>query len=262
LNRRRLDQELVSRGLAGDSTAANELIEGRRVLVDGSFANSPAAKVSQADAIHVMLPKKKFVSRGGLKLDGALDDLRIDVRDRKCLDAGAGTGGFTDCLLQRGAATVTAVDVGYGQLDWSLRSDSRVSVIERTNIRAVDPDSLGGPYDLVVADLSFISLEAVAHNLVRLLAPPGDLIVLTKPQFEAPVDRVGPGGIVKDPAVWESTIEKVAGAMEMQGLSVTGVAPSRVKGAEGNQEFFLWARRGNGSSKTELIREALSQVLP
>ena len=262
MNRRRLDQELVSRGLAVDSTAANELIGNQRVLVDGSFANNSAAMVSPANAIHVIPPKREFVSRGGVKLDGALEDLGLDVNGRKCLDAGAGAGGFTDCLLQRGAAFVTAVDVGYGQLDWSLRSDPRVKVIERTNLRTADPNSLGGLYDLVVADLSFISVEAVVENLTNLLAPTGELIVLTKPQFEAPVDQVGPGGIVRDPAVWEMTIELVAAAIQRQGLSVAGVAASRIKGAEGNQEFFLWARRGDGSSTDELIREAVGRVSP
>lgn len=262
MNRRRLDRELVSRGLAVDSREAKGLIEAQRVLVDGSFASNFAAMVSAASAIRVVPPKRKFVSRGGLKLDGALEDLQIDVKGRKCLDAGAGAGGFSDCLLQRGAASVTAVDVGYGQLDWSLRSDPRVTVIERTNLRTADPKSLGSPYDLVVADLSFISIDAVADNLTKLLAATGELIVLTKPQFEAPVDQVGPGGIVRDPAVWEMTIEIVAAAIQRQGLSVAGVAASRIKGAEGNQEFFLWARRGDESSTKELIREAVGRVSP
>lgn len=187
---------------------------------------------------------RRFVSRGGEKLDGALEDLGIDPSGERCLDAGAGSGGFTDCLLQRGASSVVAVDVGYGQFDWRLRNDPRVTLIERTNIRIVDPAVLGGPFGLVVADLSFISLEMVLGVLIAAAGDRGDLLLLVKPQFEAPRNQVPVGGVVRDPQVWKGAIDRIARALSRLGRETTGTAESRVAGAKGNREFFLWAKAG------------------
>jgi len=242
--RRRLDRELVDRGLARDEAEALDLIAAGRVLVEGAPALAATRLVDGASSLHVLAEPRPYVSRGGTKLAGALDHLAITVDGRRCLDAGAGHGGFTDCLLQRGAAEVVAVDVGYGDFDWSLRQDARVRLVERANIRTVEVERLGPPFDLVVADLSFISLAAVVPRLVQMTAPDGDLLLLVKPQFEAPRVDVSPGGIVRDPGVWSSAVESVAGALFAVGVGTAGVVASRLPGTEGNQEFFLHARRG------------------
>jgi 23S rRNA (cytidine1920-2'-O)/16S rRNA (cytidine1409-2'-O)-methyltransferase len=176
--------------------------------------------------------------------------------------------GFTDCLLQAGAREVVAVDVGYGDFDWGLRNDSRVRLLERTNVRTLDLSSLGKPFDLVVADLSFISLTLVADRLVEGAAPSGDLLLLVKPQFEAPRPEVGPGGIVRDPEVWRRSLESVAAALGERGFVTAGVAPSRLLGAQGNREFFLWARRDRegapgeppSAAARDLIGRAVAQA--
>ncbi|HLJ08339.1 MAG TPA: TlyA family RNA methyltransferase, partial [Acidimicrobiia bacterium] len=229
--RRRLDRELVVRGLAADRDEALALVADQRVLVDGAPALTPDRLVGGQADMHVLRPARAYASRGGEKLAGALDDLGLSPAGRRCLDAGAGHGGFTDCLLQRGANSVVAVDVGYGDLDWTLRTDPRVQVIERCNIRTADPAELGAPFDLVVADLSFISLAAVAGVLTGATAPEGDLLVLVKPQFEAPPSDVEAGGIVTDPEVWAATIRTVAAAFRERGLGTAGLAASRLKGA-------------------------------
>jgi len=244
--RRRLDRELVSRGLAQDESEALRLITDRRVLVDGGPALQPSRMVAPSDQVRVLRPPPAFVTRGGLKLAGALDDLGIAVEGRRCLDVGAGAGGFTDCLLQRGAREIVAVDVGYGDFDWSLRNDTRVRLLERVNIRTADPSLLGPPFDVIVADLSFISLVAVLDRLVAAAAPGADFVLLVKPQFEAPRADVAPGGVVDDPAVWVGALERVATALATRGIGTAAIAPSRVRGAEGNQEFFLWAREDAG----------------
>ena len=241
--RRRLDRELVDRGLASGEAEARELVAAQRVLVGGAPALAPARMVSAYDSIGVVRPAPEFVTRGGRKLAGALDDLSISVEGRRCLDAGAGAGGFTDCLLQRGAREVVAVDVGYGDFDWSLRNDPRVRLLERVNVRMAGPDVIGEGFDLVVADLSFIGLATVAGRLASAAAPGADLLLLVKPQFEAARDEVGPGGVVADPAVWASAVERVADALWASGVGTAGVVASRLRGAEGNQEFFVWGRR-------------------
>jgi 23S rRNA (cytidine1920-2'-O)/16S rRNA (cytidine1409-2'-O)-methyltransferase len=260
LTRRPLDHELVSRALVADLAEAHRAIDEGRVLVDGSFASKPTSKVAASNQLKLLPRAKQFVSRGGLKLDGALKDLDLDVEGAKCLDAGAGTGGFSDCLLQHGAAAVTAVDVGYGQLDWKLRSDSRVRVVERTNMRTVESEVLGGPYDLVVADLSFISLELIVGNLAKLISPGAAVLVLVKPQFEAPVSDVGKGGVVADPAVWADALRNVARALQAEGIGVAAIIPSRLKGAEGNQEFFVLASEDAGGETEALVQRAVSSV--
>jgi 23S rRNA (cytidine1920-2'-O)/16S rRNA (cytidine1409-2'-O)-methyltransferase len=258
--RRRVDRELVARGLASTEAEAVQLVIEHRVLVDGALALQPNRLVTPSSTIALVRPAGEYVTRGGVKLAGALDQFGIDPAGRRCLDAGAGAGGFTDCLLRRGAATVVAVDVGYGDFDWALRSDPRVRLLERTNLRVVEHARLGGPYDLAVADLSFISLVAVARPLAAALAADGDLVVLVKPQFEAPREDVAPGGVVTEPEVWRRSLERVAGALGRLGLGIAGVSASRLRGAEGNQEFFLWACRSAPPLAAEALQAALGAV--
>jgi 23S rRNA (cytidine1920-2'-O)/16S rRNA (cytidine1409-2'-O)-methyltransferase len=242
--RRRLDTELVRRGLARSRQHARTLIDMAEVLVSGSLADKPGRLVADADPIVVRHHRQAFVSRGGDKLDAALTRFAIDVRGRRALDAGASTGGFTDCLLQRGALHVVAVDVGYGQLDPRLRTHQRVTVVERTNIRLADPRSLGGSFEVVVADLSFISLTAVAPLLAGELAAPGaELVLLVKPQFEAGRAEARRGlGVIRDPAIRRAALGRVASALHAAGASIMGAMPSPVLGPAGNVEFLLHAR--------------------
>jgi 23S rRNA (cytidine1920-2'-O)/16S rRNA (cytidine1409-2'-O)-methyltransferase len=236
----------VRRGLADTRETARRLVEQGAVLVSGSMADKPARLVAESDPVVVVdLDSRRFVSRGGQKLEAALDRFALVVVGRRCLDAGASTGGFTDCLLGRGAATVVAVDVGHGQLAPSLRQDRRVEVLDRTNIRSLDLGAVGGePFDLVVADLSFISLVTVAPVLARDLAGPGaDIVVLVKPQFEAGRDEVSRGrGVIRDASVRRGALEKVASALASQGATIMGAMASPVLGPAGNAEFLLHAR--------------------
>jgi 23S rRNA (cytidine1920-2'-O)/16S rRNA (cytidine1409-2'-O)-methyltransferase len=229
------------------------------VVVGGSIAVRPATLVAAADDVHLAAPSR-FVSRGGDKLDAALDDLGVAVVGRRCLDGGAGSGGFTHCLLVRGAAEVVAVDVGYGQFDWSLRGDPRVRLLERTNLRLVAPGDLGGPFDVVVADLSFISLALVLEPLTTVAAPSADLVLLVKPQFEAPAADVGVGGIVRDPEVWRRTLGAVVGALAQRDFGVPGIVPARPRGARGNQEFFVHARRDAPRADDTLVGAAVESA--
>jgi 23S rRNA (cytidine1920-2'-O)/16S rRNA (cytidine1409-2'-O)-methyltransferase len=241
--RRRLDAELVRRGLVGSRQGAVEAISGGRVLVAGAPAQTPARQVGDDEPIRVVGPPPRFVSRGGEKLAGALDRLGVRVDGERVLDAGASTGGFTDCLLQRGAMHVVAVDVGRGQLAWSLRTDPRVTVLERVNVRHLEPDVIGGPVPRCTADLSFISLGVCAPALARCTTSDADLVLLVKPQFEAGPRRVGRGGIVRDPAVHRTVLGEVRDRLGESGLVAVGVTPSSPRGADGNVEFFFHARK-------------------
>ncbi len=244
--RTRLDAELVRRGLARSREQAAALIADGRVEVRGVLAGKAAAQVDPADAVRVLNEAngEDYVSRGGHKLAGALTAFgALTVQGRRCLDAGASTGGFTDVLLRRGAASVAAVDVGYGQIAWSLRTDARVTVIERTNVRTLTPELIGGPADLTVADLSFISLRLVLAALAGCTSPGGDLVPMVKPQFEVGRERVGEGGVVRDPALRAEAVLDVAAAAAQLGLGVAGVTVSPLPGPSGNVEFFLWLRR-------------------
>ncbi len=198
--------------------------------------------VEAATPIELLGPPPKYVSRGGLKLEEALDVFGIDVTGRRCIDLGASTGGFTDCLLQRGASEVVAVDVGYGQLDSRIAERAEVTVIDRTNVRLVDPDAVGAPFSLVVADLSFISLCAVAEQLTRFVTSDGELVLLVKPQFEVPKGSVGKGGVVRNEADREAAVSSVRGCLESAGLVTVAVCPSPITGAKGNVEYLLHAR--------------------
>ncbi|KAB8195043.1 TlyA family rRNA (cytidine-2'-O)-methyltransferase [Nonomuraea phyllanthi] len=245
----RLDSELVRRGLARSREQAGRLIEGGRVSVGGQQARKPATQVDTASAIVVAASQDgpDYVSRGAHKLLGALEAFEsLRVEGRRCLDAGASTGGFTDVLLRRGAAHVLAVDVGYGQLAWSLRTDERVTVMERVNVRDLTPDMVGEPPTLVVGDLSFISLRLVLPALVSVAAPLSDFVMLVKPQFEVGKDLVGAGGVVRDPALRTSAVREAAAKARELGLAVRGVTASPLPGPSGNVEYLLWLGKGEG----------------
>ncbi|HEX5585865.1 MAG TPA: TlyA family RNA methyltransferase [Acidimicrobiia bacterium] len=240
--RRRLDAELVRRGLLASRSQAVDAITAGRVLVAGSRADAPARLVDPAESIALTGEGPRFVSRGGEKLAAALDAFAVRAEGRRALDAGASTGGFTDCLLQRGAAEVVAVDVGRGQLAWSVRTDPRVVVMERTNVRDLDADAIGGAVDLVVADLSFISLVTVAPALRACATPDADFVLLVKPQFEAGRARVGKGGIVRDPEVHRAVLREVRIGLAGSELTVVDAVASPLRGADGNAEFLFHAR--------------------
>ncbi|HEX6501065.1 MAG TPA: TlyA family RNA methyltransferase [Micromonosporaceae bacterium] len=246
--RNRLDAELVRRGLARSREQAAELVAAGRVEVRGTVARKPAAMVELADPVRVLgdEPGDGYVSRGAHKLVGALaafTPLGLTVTGRRCLDAGASTGGFTDVLLRNGAREVVAVDVGYGQLAWSLRTDARVRVIDRTNVRQLTPDAIGGPAELTVADLSFISLRLVLPALAACTVADGDLVPMVKPQFEVGRERVGSGGVVRDPALRAEAVLAVTSTAADLGFGVGGVTVSPLPGPSGNVEFFVWLRR-------------------
>ena len=235
---------MVRRRMVPSRAAAQRLISDRQVLVGGSFADKPARLVSTDQAITLAAAPPPYVSRAGEKLAGALDAFAIDPRGLRCLDAGSSTGGFTDCLLQRGAAGVVAVDVGTNQLHERLRADPRVEVREQTDIRSVSPADLEGPVDLVVGDLSFISLGLVLPTLSELVAAGGQLILLVKPQFEAGRQEASRGrGVITDPEIWRRTVTAVLSAAEELGLIPVGLIPSPIRGARGNVEFVAWLVR-------------------
>ena len=259
--RLRLDAELVRRGLARSREHATELISAGRVSVNGTPAAKPATGVTtDADLVVRDDPDRpEYVSRGGHKLAGALAAFvpqGLVVAGRRALDAGASTGGFTDVLLRAGAAEVVAVDVGYGQLAWSLRSDERVRVHDRTNIRRLTTEAIGGAVDLVVGDLSFISLALVLDALVGVTRPDGDLALMVKPQFEVGRERLGKGGVVREPALRAEAVRRVVAAATERGWGARGVCRSPLPGPSGNVEFFVWLRRGPGTVTDEDIDTA------
>lgn len=242
--RRRLDAELVRRGLAASRARARELIEEGRVTVGGAPTVKPARMVDPAEAVEVVGDGPPFVSRAGEKLAAALVTFGVDPTGRRVIDVGASTGGFTDCVLQRGAAHVVAIDVGRNQLHERLRADPRVESHEQTNVRHADVADLGGPGGLVVADLSFISLRTVAEQLLAFTADDGELVVLVKPQFEAGKAEADKGrGVIRDPAVWRRTLDEATSALSTAGAAIMGVMVSPITGGDGNVEFLVHARR-------------------
>ena len=241
--RRRLDAELVRRGLVSSRRVAVEAITAGNVTVGGAPASSAARMVDAGEPIVVAGPPPRFVSRGGEKLAAALERFSVDVSGRRCLDAGASTGGFSDCLLQHGAREVVAVDVGRGQLAWSVREDPRVRVLERTNLRHLELAELGEAAEIATADLSFISLVLVAPALARLTTSDAELVLLVKPQFEAGRTRVGRGGIVRDPAVHRDVLGSVVEGLGDAGLETVGMMVSPLRGADGNREFLAHVRK-------------------
>lgn len=236
----RLDVALVERGAFPTRERARAAILAGEVKVDGVVVTKPGQPVGEGAALEVA-QQERYVSRGGHKLEGALDAFGIDVRGLRAVDVGASTGGFTDCLLKRGAASVVAVDVGYGQLAWELRTDPRVTVHERTNVRTADARALGAPFDLVVCDVSFISLRTVLPQLIQLAGERGHILALVKPQFEVGKGRVGKKGVVRDPGLHLEVLEGVVESVRSAGWVVRGLTFSPLKGPEGNIEFWVWA---------------------
>lgn len=262
----RLDAELVRRRLARSRDQAVALIAAGRVEVGGVAARKPATGIGPQASIRV-LPTAgddpDYASRGGHKLAGALARFdRIRVAGRRCLDAGASTGGFTDVLLRAGAAEVVAVDVGYGQLAWALRTDSRVQVIDRTNVRGIDAEVIGGPAALTVADLSFIPLRLVLPALTACTEPDGDLLPMVKPQFEVGRERLGSGGVVRDPGLRADAVLGVLDCAAALGWYAAGVTASPLPGPSGNVEFFLWLRRGGAALDEADIHTAVRAADP
>jgi 23S rRNA (cytidine1920-2'-O)/16S rRNA (cytidine1409-2'-O)-methyltransferase len=244
MTRRRADSLLAERGLAASRTAAAASVRAGRVRLgkDGSTVEKPSELVPE-DAELVVDEAQEFVSRGGIKLENALSEFDIPVEGRLALDVGASTGGFTDCLLQRGARMVIAVDVGYGQLDWRLRQDSRVLVMERLNARYLGDSSLPFQPELITVDVSFISLAMLMPSIVATAGPEFDLLGLVKPQFELGKEKVGKGGVVRDAADRRDAIRRVVEAAQAEGLVVRGLASSGLPGPKGNRETFVWAAR-------------------
>ncbi|MET0454251.1 MAG: TlyA family RNA methyltransferase [Mycobacterium sp.] len=263
--RARVDAELVRRGLARSRQQAAELIGAGRVSIDGMPAAKPATAISTEARLTVAgSDERSWVSRGAHKLIGALDAFGVAVDGRRCLDAGASTGGFTEVLLDRGAREVVAADVGYGQLAWSVRSDERVVVMERTNVRTLTAEAIGGAVDLVVADLSFISLATVLPALVSCAAPDADIVPMVKPQFEVGKDRVGAGGVVSDPAIRADAVLSVAHRAAELAWQTVDVTSSPLPGPSGNVEFFLRLRASTdhplvGASLEDAVRRAIEE---
>jgi 23S rRNA (cytidine1920-2'-O)/16S rRNA (cytidine1409-2'-O)-methyltransferase len=260
VTRRRADTLLAERGLAPSRTAAAATVRAGRVRLGkgGSTVDKPSELVPE-DAELVVEEGQEFVSRGGIKLENALNELPVEVDGRLCLDLGASTGGFTDCLLQRGAKLVLAVDVGYGQLDWRLRQDSRVHVMERLNARYLGDSSLPFRPELITVDVSFISLAMLIPPIVATAADQFDLLGLVKPQFELGKEKVGKGGVVRDAADRREAIRRVAEAAQQEGLVVRGLASSGLPGPKGNRETFVWAAR---SGEPIDLDPALEEVEP
>jgi 23S rRNA (cytidine1920-2'-O)/16S rRNA (cytidine1409-2'-O)-methyltransferase len=259
--RRRLDAELVRRGLARSREQAASLVAARRVLVAGQAAAKPATQVGIGDPIMITeAAGPDYASRGGQKLAGALAAFpQLRVAGRRCLDAGASTGGFTDVLLRAGAGHVVAVDVGYGQLAWALRTDERVTVLDRVNVRQLRPEQVAPAPSLVTADLSFISLGLVLPALIACASPDADFVLLVKPQFEVGRDRVGAGGVVRDQGLRREAVAGVAAAAGSLGLGAAGVVASPLPGPSGNVEYFLWLRRGAPPLRQDALRQAVEE---
>jgi 23S rRNA (cytidine1920-2'-O)/16S rRNA (cytidine1409-2'-O)-methyltransferase len=241
--RSRVDKLVVERGLAESREKARRLILAGEVLVDEAPVDKPGSLVRMDADIRLRRPQKSFVGRGGEKLQGALDAFHLDPSGLRVLDVGASTGGFTDCLLQKGAAAVTALDVGKGQLDWKLYSDPRVRVIEGVNARYLDPKDFPEPFDFATIDLSFISLTKVLPAVAPLVKPGAMLLMLVKPQFELRPEDIERGGLVRDESKHREAIASVSESAEKSALRVIGVVPAVIRGASGNQEYFLLARR-------------------
>jgi 23S rRNA (cytidine1920-2'-O)/16S rRNA (cytidine1409-2'-O)-methyltransferase len=263
--RTRLDRELVRRGLLPSREQALAAIAAGRVSVSGQPASKAARGVAPNEPIEILGDDPGYASRGAHKLVGALDVFThavpaLRVAGRRCLDAGASTGGFTDVLLRAGVQSVVAVDVGYGQLIWRLQNDDRVQVVDRTNVRHLTPELIGGQVDLVVADLSFISLRIVLPALTACVVPDGDLVVLVKPQFEVGREQVGRGGVVRDSGLRASAIRRVALVAQDLGFGVRGLVESSLPGPAGNLEYVLWLARQAPALTEEAVQAVTSQI--
>ncbi len=251
----------MRRRLVGSRSDARKAIDAGLVRVGTVATPKPSTMVAPDEPIHLVADPEPFVSRAGRKLDAALEAFHIDVTGLRCVDVGASTGGFTDCLLQRDAVSVTAVDVGYGQMHWKIRSDSRVDVVERTNIRTADIAALGAPFDVVVSDLSFISLRMVSGQLIALGSDGATWVLLVKPQFEAGRDRVGKGGIVRDPDVRRDVVKSVVETFARQRIGCIGLIRSPITGSTGNVEYVAAFRRGSGTVTDDMIDDVVDGIL-
>ena len=259
--RRRLDRSMVRRGLAADVEAASELIAAGQVLVGGAPARTGQRLTDDGEPVR-LVADRRFVGRGGDKLRQALDDWAFDVEGTRALDVGSSTGGFTDCLLQNGAAAVVAVDVGTHQLHERLRDDPRVTVLEQTDVRSLDHEAVGAPFPLVTVDVSFISVCSIIERLATLTAADGDLVILVKPQFEVAHSDASRGrGVIRDPRLWRSVLEAVERAAEDRELMVVGATVSAVRGAQGNTEFFVRLRRDGSSQEPALGGEWIDTLV-
>ncbi len=260
-SRRRLDTELVRRGLVTSRDRAREAVASGQVTVNGAVAQKAARLVLPGDALELAGPPARYVSRGGEKLEGALTAFGLDVAGLRCCDVGSSTGGFTDCLLQRGAAEVVAIDVGRAQLHERLINDHRVSLYERTDIRDVDPTAIGAPFDLVTADVSFISLTSVMACLADLAVPRAPVVALVKPQFEVGRQEASRGrGVIREPKQWQAALDRVLTAATEFGIPAQEAAPSVLKGAQGNTEFFLHLERGGAASSVDSAQVVAQSV--
>ncbi len=265
MERKRLDQHLLEEGLVDSRARARGLILAGRVRVDGRRVDKPGTRVAPGAMVSIDRPEHPFVSRGGVKLQAALDTFGIVVRNKTCLDVGAGTGGFTDCLLQAGAARVVALDVGHGRFHQRLRHDSRVILLERLNVRHLTPALLPESPDLVVIDVAFISLTLVFPVIADLLPSGGEIVALIKPQFEVGKGEVGKGGVVRDSRKHGATIRRVADAAWALGMVVRGLCASPIAGSKGNREFFIYLARGragreNVASVERMIEETVGSL--
>ncbi len=261
VSKRRIDLLLVERGLFPSREQAQRAVMAGCVWHQDRLIDKPGTAVASDGEIRIKGDPCPYVSRGGVKLDSALQEFRISVAGKTVLDAGASTGGFTQCLLECGAARVFAVDVGYGQLAWELRQDKRVTVMERTNLRYLTPELLGSQVDLATLDLSFISLTKVLPAVRSLLRPGGEVLALVKPQFEAGRGSVGKGGIVKDPAVQQAVLERVSASACSLGFRIAGVRHSALLGRDGNIEYFLWLALDPGAQRMPLSPERAKETV-
>lgn len=263
MKRRRLDEELVAQGICPDTDDALRICMAGLVSCRGERLTSPAVKVAVGSELHVK-NRIPYVGRGGLKLAGALDAFRVDPSGLSCLDIGCSTGGFTDCLLQRGAARVLSVDVGRAQFDWRLRNDERVTLLERTNIVDVPAQGRASTIDLAVCDVSFTSISVILPATIELLAPAGRFVTLVKPQFEARPEEVGEGGVVVDPAVHARVLADAIRLFDASGLDPLDICASPIKGAKGNREFFLYgakrAQGGHGGAQSDNVERLVAQA--
>jgi 23S rRNA (cytidine1920-2'-O)/16S rRNA (cytidine1409-2'-O)-methyltransferase len=249
MNKERIDRLLVQKGLAGSREKAQALIMEGKVRVEGRRVEKAGTRVAVTAEVEIVGEALPYVSRGGLKLEGALRSFQIDPSGWVVMDVGASTGGFTDCVLQRGAAKVYAVDVGYGQLAWKLRNDPRVVVLEKRNIRYLRPQEVGEAVDLILIDTSFISIERFLAHLLDFLKEDGRVLALIKPQFEVGKGEVGKGGVVKDPVLHQEVTERIARFSESLGFRVAGLIESPLKGPKGNKEFFIYLKKQEALSK-------------
>lgn len=260
--KKRLDIILVERELVKSKEKARALILEGKVYVDGKRVDKAGTLIKKNSDIKIYKKNHDYVSRGGIKLEKALEKFNINVKGKKILDVGASTGGFTDCLLLKGAKRVIAVDVGYGQLSWKLRKNSKVIIFERTNIRYLEPDNIPFLVDMVTIDLSFISVKKVMENILRLSKDIAEYLILVKPQFEVGKGLVGKGGIVRDKKLHKNVLSELVIFLQNIGLNIKGITFSPIKGADGNIEFWIYAKRGNReTSFFENIKEKIESVV-